>query len=208
MVAWAAGRDCAVFWPAVFCIQTISFFRHVSYDEVREQNCWTETWSCLAYLTFRADKESQVRVCCSGVDLGSLRFVCVLSLQWCSSHISSSDRGSDEKTSGSVGGPVCVSASLFFFSCQSYWVSVGCILKGNHLLWHYYFCSDAVCKQRFASEQSTSGLLPQPRHFINLVQCFLGNLALNKPTKVHLISPMFCISLRESGNIYSPLSST
>lgn len=73
--------------------------------ELKPEHAWlillSEQIKCLS---------SQVRVGRSAVDLGSLWFVCPS--ESCSGNIGSSDKGSDEKTSGSVGGPERVSASL------------------------------------------------------------------------------------------------
>jgi len=115
----------------------------------------------------------------------------ILLLQCCSSNISSSAPrhvGLDTNTAGSVGGPEHVSASPVSLAAR---FSVDFDLKEDHVMWLYFFCSEAVCKQRYESGQRTRGLFSKPRQaallwgFLNLIQCLPDNLALMEFTRVH-----------------------
>lgn len=114
--------DCAGLrlWPAWLYSVVLHVTRRAS-----------DTWERLAYFSFRVDKASQVRCSQQSVSLFALLVSGVAAVGSAAQH---TDGGSDGKTTGSVGGPLCVSASSGF-SCRSHgcWVLLNFVLKENHL---------------------------------------------------------------------------
>lgn len=177
----------SVFWPARLYF---FFFFFLSFSVMLHVMRWVrgiaETWAHLVYFTFRADKVSRGSGQSLGLRCWSLQsVVCLFVVSGVAAVTSAAQTGGlDRKTSVSVGGPERATASPISFSCQSYWFTADCILKENHLLWHYSFAQ--IVNSFMQVDKALVDCYPNQGRQRFMTQCLPASLALREQTRVHL----------------------